>query len=84
MITEDGFWTVTRVEGRRFFDAPRITMPGLAHMLGDCVEEPVLDMTGLNGAYQVSLKIPLSVPQVRASQNPAAVAAGAEKVPTEN
>ncbi len=77
VITDDGFWTVTQVEGRRIFDAPRITMSELARMLGDYVEEPVIDMTGLSGSYQVSdLEIPLSVRQACAAQNPG-ISAGA-------
>jgi uncharacterized protein (TIGR03435 family) len=58
--TEDGFWSVSLVDGRRVFDAPRITMTELARMLMPFVEEPVVDLTGLKGAWQV---VALEVPQ---------------------
>lgn len=58
--TDDGFWTITQVDGRRMFDAPRITMPELARTLMPYAEgEPVIDVTGLKGVYQVSLEVPM-------------------------
>jgi uncharacterized protein (TIGR03435 family) len=60
--TEDGFWSVSMVDGRRVFDAPRITMPELARMLMPYVDQPVVDMTGLKGAWRVmSLEVPREV-----------------------
>ena len=65
--TEDGFWTMTQVDEHRFFDAQRMTMPKLARTLEDYVDDPVVDMTGLTGAYRVSLEVP-TVRQMRAAQ----------------
>ena len=60
MNTEDGgFWTISQLDGARVFDAPRITMPELARTLMRYLENPVIDMTGLKGAYQV---VALDVP----------------------
>lgn len=60
--TEDGFWSVSLLNGRRVFDAPRITMPELARMLMPYVDDPVIDMTGLKGVWQVAnLEVPREV-----------------------
>lgn len=60
--TEDGFWSVSLFNGRKVFDAPRITMPELARMLMPYVEDPVIDMTGLKGVWQVAdLEVPREV-----------------------
>jgi uncharacterized protein (TIGR03435 family) len=58
MDTGDGFWTISALNGRQEFDAQRITMPELARILIRYLEDQVIDMTGLNGAYQVSLEVP--------------------------
>jgi len=78
--TEDGFWTMTQLDEHRFFDAPRMTMPELAHTLKDYVDDPVVDMTGLTGAYQVSLEVP-TVRQMRAVRNASAATAGVASDP---
>jgi uncharacterized protein (TIGR03435 family) len=78
--TEDGFWTMTQLDEHRFFDAPRMTMPELARTLKDYVDDPVIDMTGLTGAYQVSLEVP-TVRQMRAAQNPSPATAGVASDP---
>jgi uncharacterized protein (TIGR03435 family) len=58
-ITEDGFWSVSLFNGRKVFDAQRITMPELARTLMPYVEDPVVDMTGLKGVWQVAdLEVP--------------------------
>jgi len=61
MNTEDGFWSISSAPGGpRIFDAARITMPELAHTLELYVDDPVLDMTGLKGSWQISaLAVPL-------------------------
>jgi uncharacterized protein (TIGR03435 family) len=57
--TEDGFWSVSLFNGRKVFDAPRISMPDLARMLMPYLEDPVIDMTGLTGVWQVAdLEVP--------------------------
>ena len=56
--TEDGFRTITALNGRQEFDAPRIATWELARILIRYVEDPVIDMTGLKGDYQVSLEVP--------------------------
>jgi uncharacterized protein (TIGR03435 family) len=62
MNTEDGgFWTISQLNGPRIFDASRITLPELARTLTAYVDIPVVDMTGLKGAYQVSLEVPLEI-----------------------
>jgi uncharacterized protein (TIGR03435 family) len=69
-ITEDGFWSVSLFNGRKVFDAPRITMPELGRMLMPYVEDPVIDMTGLKGVWQVAdLEVPreVSLPAMLAS-----------------
>lgn len=78
--TEDGFWTMTQIDEHRFFDAPRMTMPELARTLKDYVDDPVVDMTGLTGAYQVSLEVP-TVRQMRAAQNASPATAGVASDP---
>jgi uncharacterized protein (TIGR03435 family) len=78
--TEDGFWTMTQLDEHRFFDAPRITTPELARTLKDFVDDPVVDMTGLTGAYQVSLELP-TVRQMRAAQNASPATAGVASDP---
>ena len=78
--TEDGFWTMTQLDEHRFFDAPRMTMPELARTLKDYVDDPVVDMTGLTGAYQVSLEVP-TVRQMRAARNAGPAAAGVASDP---
>jgi uncharacterized protein (TIGR03435 family) len=53
---------VSLFNGRKVFDAPRITMPELARMLMPYVEDPVIDMTGLKGVWQVvDLEVPREV-----------------------
>lgn len=78
--TEDGFWTMTQIDEHRFFDAPRMTMPELARTLKDYFDDPVVDLTGLTGAYRVSLEVP-TVRQMRAAQNASATAAGVASDP---
>jgi uncharacterized protein (TIGR03435 family) len=59
--TEDGYWTISQLDGPRVFDASRITLPELARTLTAYVDIPVVDMTGLKGNYRVSLEVPLEV-----------------------
>jgi uncharacterized protein (TIGR03435 family) len=60
--TEDGAWTVfvkrTDLPGGRTFDAPRITMAEFARTLLPYADHPVIDATGLKGAYHVTLGVP--------------------------
>lgn len=61
---DDGYWSVSQKRGSaepRIFDAARITMSELARPLLFYVDGPVVDMTGLNGVYQVSLEVPLDL-----------------------
>jgi uncharacterized protein (TIGR03435 family) len=63
----DGYWTISGARadpsGTRLFDAPRITMPEFALSLTRYVDLPVVDMTGLNGYWHVTLDVPLPVRQ---------------------
>lgn len=44
-------------DGDMHLEAAKITMGGLAEFLTNFVDRPVLDMTGLKGAYQVTLDL---------------------------
>jgi uncharacterized protein (TIGR03435 family) len=82
MSTDDGFWTITLVDSHRMFDAPRITMPEFARTLMPYVNgDPVVDMTGLKGAWTVSLEVPVPArPQgpINGAAAPAGVASDPE------
>jgi uncharacterized protein (TIGR03435 family) len=78
--TQDGFWTMTQLDEHRIFDARRMTMSELARTLKDYVDDPVVDTTGLTGAYQVSLEVP-TVRPMRAAQNASPAAAGVASDP---
>lgn len=54
----DGFWSVSALNGRNVFDAERITMPELATSIKQYVDDPVIDMTGLQGYWQVRIDVP--------------------------
>ncbi len=58
----DGYWTISVARadpsGTRVFDAPRITMSEFALSLMRYVDLPVVDMTGLNGYWHVTLDVP--------------------------
>lgn len=68
MITPeaDGFWSVSTLNGRNVFDAARITMPELANALKPYVDDPVIDMTGLKGYWQVRIDVPKNNARLRA------------------
>jgi uncharacterized protein (TIGR03435 family) len=54
----DGYRTYSRYQGSLLYEAEKITTPELALMLMSYVDEPVIDSTGLTGAYQVAMKVP--------------------------
>lgn len=56
--TPDGLRVLSVSNGRLRFDADKISLPQLALFLLNYVEAPVLDLTGLNGYYQVSFEVP--------------------------
>ena len=63
--TPEGAGTLTgraadifQVEGVMLFEAEKITLPDLALIMMAYVDQPVVDMTGLNGYYQVALNVP--------------------------
>jgi len=56
----DGFWSISVKDGRSTFDAQRITMAELATVLTSrgYFQDPVLDMTGLKGYWQLRFDVP--------------------------
>jgi uncharacterized protein (TIGR03435 family) len=58
MNTPHGYLTYSRLNGTVILEAPKITLPELANTLGKEVKMPVLDRTGLQGFYEVSLFVP--------------------------
>ncbi len=56
----DGFFSISGKDGFFVLDAERITMTKLASMLTDLrfFDDPVIDMTGLKGYWQVRLDVP--------------------------
>jgi len=56
--TKGGWLTWSRWNGVVVFDSNKITMAELAIDLKGQVDLPVIDMTGLKGAYEVSLSVP--------------------------
>lgn len=54
----NGWQTYFMLNGSMVFEAPRITLPELALVLMRQVDLPVVDKTGLPGAYEVSLLVP--------------------------
>jgi uncharacterized protein (TIGR03435 family) len=53
-----GWQTYSRLNGSMVFDSNKITIPELVIVLKGQVDLPVIDMTGLKGAYEVSLPVP--------------------------
>ena len=53
----NGWQTYSRLNGSMVFDADRITMPEFAAVLKKQVDLPVVDMTGLPGAYEVLMPV---------------------------
>ena len=64
----DGFWSISVKDGRSIFDAQRITMAELASALMSrrYFEDPVVDMTGLKGNWQLRFEVPKNNGQLRA------------------
>jgi uncharacterized protein (TIGR03435 family) len=54
----DGYLTYSRLNGTVILEAMKITLPDLAIALRNEVKMPVLDRTGLQGFYEVSLFVP--------------------------
>jgi uncharacterized protein (TIGR03435 family) len=55
----DGPRTFSMLKGVMLFEAEKITMPDLALTLMPYVDNtPVVDMTGLKGAYRIALQVP--------------------------
>lgn len=54
----DGYLTYSRLNGTVILEAMKITLPDLAIALRKEVNMPVLDRTGLQGFYEVSLFVP--------------------------
>jgi uncharacterized protein (TIGR03435 family) len=51
--------TYSKLKGVMLFEAEKIAMPDLAFALMAYVDNtPVVDMTGLKGAYQVAIEVP--------------------------
>lgn len=48
---------VTMVDGSMHLVASKVTLPNFADMLTPMLDRPVLDQTGLGGAYQISLAV---------------------------
>jgi uncharacterized protein (TIGR03435 family) len=61
-------------DGAMHLEATKITMAGLAEFLTNFVDRPVLDMTELKGAYQVTLD--LSMQDMMAGRGGGAMAGG--------
>ena len=58
MNSAHGYVTYSRLNGTVILEAPKITLPELAILLRREIGMPVLDRTGLQGFYQVSLYVP--------------------------
>lgn len=54
----DGLETVSRINGATVFAAETISLADLALFVARYVELPVIDRTGLQGTYQVSMNVP--------------------------
>jgi uncharacterized protein (TIGR03435 family) len=79
MITEDGYrLNYSRSKGRTIFEAERITMGDLAIQMMHYVDAPVVDMTGLKGAYQIAMDVPGSPNAARAAARSGVGRAGAD------
>jgi uncharacterized protein (TIGR03435 family) len=61
-------------DGAMHLEAAKITMAGLAELLTSFVDRPVLDMTELKGAYQVTLD--LSMQEMMAAAQASGAMAG--------
>ena len=55
---DEGVRTVSRLGNRTTFEAAKITMPELAVEVQPYVDDPVVDMTGLKGYFEVTLDVP--------------------------
>lgn len=55
---QDGLQTISLLNGATIFEAEKISLPELAHVLIRYVNLPVVDMTGLKGFYQVAMNVP--------------------------
>jgi uncharacterized protein (TIGR03435 family) len=56
-VGSDGWRTYSKLGETMVFDATRITLPQLAKVLMNQVDRPVVDRTGLTGAYEVSMPV---------------------------
>jgi uncharacterized protein (TIGR03435 family) len=54
----DGWRTYSRLNGVMMFEAPRIDMRALTAVLSAQVDTPVIDRSGLTGAYEISMPVP--------------------------
>ncbi len=55
---DEGVWTTAELHGRTIFEAEKITMPELAGEIQPYVDDPVIDMTGLKGYFEIALDLP--------------------------
>ena len=56
--TTDGLRIISQSNGRFRFEAQKISLPQLALSLLKFADAPIIDMTDLNGYYQVSFEVP--------------------------
>jgi uncharacterized protein (TIGR03435 family) len=66
---DNGSWTISAKDGRSVLDAQRITMSELAGLLTArrFFDDPVIDMTGLRGYWQVRFDVPKNNGAMRAN-----------------
>ncbi len=54
----EGVRTVSRLGNRMIFETEKITMPELAVEIQGYVDDPIVDMTGLKGYFEIVLDVP--------------------------
>ncbi|HVW09441.1 MAG TPA: TIGR03435 family protein [Bryobacteraceae bacterium] len=74
---DGGHWTITRLRsdpnGPLLFDAPRMTTADFARFLPDYAGYPVVDQTGLDGPFHITLPVPRISHRPGADNGPAFV-----------
>jgi uncharacterized protein (TIGR03435 family) len=50
--------TISVINGRNIYECKKIEMAAFARFLRSYADEPVIDMTGLRGYYEVTLDVP--------------------------
>jgi uncharacterized protein (TIGR03435 family) len=53
-----GWQTISSVNGHLVYETKKVAMPEFARFLGRYTDNPVVDLTGLSGFYEVTLDVP--------------------------